>query len=745
MLPFVLTYSPEDGIFLLWMESGIEDSSTALLVVNEKPVSLGWHSFARSAEPVTRLKKTYRFFQQAFDVTEQSFSFQMTGVQDSLRILGFALIPDKKPQTEIENRLYEKISQAGRYKSDLSLSSLLTEFEKLKTKNPLDPFYGYWYEQLFHLLSAEKLINMKGWEWAMEQTGLGIFPRYYQCVMLLDGILNIDVDNSPLFERALWYRGKILYWLVQEGSGAGSRIQYIKDLSCLKSKYPNDPVLKMYLGEQVPTPALCDTLKPGPDVPDWAYWQYRVLCKMQNIAHWWVNKAQADNGELGGKLGDDVEILRWWSTLLVMGDKTVIKGWKKLADCVWTHPKTYNGYSARPLDVEHAAEYIADSAPQLPLVLDDSIYTNRLKFSADYFDTLWTRFNNNKNRFFRSAWFSSTKVLSEPPRNRDVDYNARAVKAVRYWAWLKNDPRIIQSLHEWSSSWAKVSMQTDKGKPKGLVPVSVRFPDEMVNGEVPDWYSTNMYWGYFNWKHHAGAMVLDQLLFSYMMSKDDFLLQPLNTTLVLLQKYLAKPPINPEYGSEQWAVDVLYSNGFFWNVASQWRLVTDDPRFDDLFLKYGPPFIRYYLTGQEELLVNHLREMDEKLSYNFQMVTSEAMHTDRVYVRGYEDVKAMLTGDLVHESMSPYYILTWENTRSGFTAFVKDFKKDYLRIESYNFLPQQQKPTIRLWNLEPGHYEMVVRANGSEKHQFFQHKAKGTRVALDLLPQLLTEIVIQKQ
>ena len=164
-----------------------------------------------------------------------------------------------------------------------------------------------------------------------------------------------------------------------------------------------------------------------------------------------------------------------------------------------------------------------------------------------------------------------------------------------------------------------------------------------------------------------------------------------------------------------------------------------------MFLKYGPPFIRYYLTGQEELLVNHLREMDEKLSYNFQMVTSEAMHTDRVYVRGYEDVKAMLTGDLVHESMSPYYILTWENTRSGFTAFVKDFKKDYLRIESYNFLPQQQKPTIRLWNLEPGRYEMVVRVNGNEKHQFFQHKVKGTRVSLDLLPQLLTEIVIQKQ
>src|SRR5262249_1674329 len=154
---------------------------------------------------------------------------------------------------------------------------------------------------------------------------------------------------------------------------------------------------------------------------------------------------------------------------------------------------------------------------------------------ATHFDRLWTGKTALGHRFFRSAWFSATDLVTKEPEGRDVCYNSRAVKALRYLVWRRHDQNVVQLLHEWSLAWVDAALRVDKNKPKGLIPASVRFSDESLNGDGPNWYKAGMYWPYFDWDCHGNSMILDQLLFTYTLTRDARLLVPMFLTLDMIR------------------------------------------------------------------------------------------------------------------------------------------------------------------------------------------------------------------
>lgn len=86
------------------------------------------------------------------------------------------------------------------------------------------------------------------------------------------------------------------------------------------------------------------------------------------------------------------------------------------------------------------------------------------------------------------VWFFSSR---SHPKNRDVEYNTRAVKAARYLAWKTGDPHVIEVLYEWSRAWVDAAERTDKGKPAGVLPATIRFPDEAFNGDGSTCYEAD--------------------------------------------------------------------------------------------------------------------------------------------------------------------------------------------------------------------------------------------------------------
>jgi len=727
----------------LYADAGYEDTSTVNLTINDQSIDLGWHAFQPSAEPRKEIQTSYRVFQGLFS-TKEFIRVSFEGGDYKARLLGLTLIPKSSPKNSTQNQILADLNRTGKYPGDTQITDIYDKLGALNEKEPKDPFYAFWYQQVMLLYRAEDHFMKRGWEKYIQIDGLSIWGQLHQAVMILDGMLNHTTpENNPLYERARFLRGRILYWLGLERGGPNEISRGAADLAALYKIYPGDTLLAMYNGELVDLPDPCDGLESDPNAPDWSVKQRELMCRMRNIAHWWVLEQQSENGEFGGKLGDDVELLRWWTPLLLAGDSLAFVGWSKLADEIFRNRKVYKGYSKKPIDVEHASEFIADTAPMMVVSSDESKYVDRLKYSADYFENLWTGKSVNGNRFFRSSWYSSTEVDENPPRNRDHGYNSRATKAVRYYAWKTQDKQVMNSLNEWSTGWLNAANRTDKGKPKGIMPASVRFPDESFNGDEPNWYQANMFWEYFEWEANAGVMILDQLLFSYANTRDEKFLEPLFLSLDLIQKY-ADNDGNAEVGSEAWAAGRLKEKSGFWGVAAQWRFLTGDTKYDELLLRYGTPYLKYRLSGDEKHLEDGLDIVLENARYNTPLKTYEAIHTDRVYIRGYEHLTTMLTGNGSKEGLSPFYAITWEKTNNDFTALLKKSDFENLVLQVYSHSQQNIKPIARVWQLDPGDYDLILNESDDQKTSLKILKT-GQRIVLDIPPNELTTVEIRKK
>lgn len=741
----------------LWLESGLEDSSSVEIVLGNERRKPDWMAFLPPAEGRENLQKIYRVYHGRTHVEENVLQFTLAGGRDSVRVLGFTLHPDPGPVLPEHRALLQHLETIGKYTAAAALDSIgtgldlvLDEIEVLLKRNPDDIFASYWREQVELLHTAEEYIRLMGWEWVADQTGLGIFDRYHGAVMLLDALLDRpDLESYPLYERALWQRGRLLYWLGLERHGPHEMEGAEKDLAALYRRYPNDPLLAMYNGEKIDVPDACDSLVMAPGAPEWSIAQREVNCRLRLIAHWWINERQISNGELGGKLGDDVELLRWWPPLILGGDSTVLKGWKRLADGIWNSDEVYLGYAKDVGDVEHASEFISDTAPPMVLFTDEPEYIDRLRYSAEHFENLWTGLSTGGRRFFRSSWFSATEIDTLPPKNRDVEMNTRAVKAIRYLAWKTLDPHVIELLQEWSEAWVDLSLRTDKGKPPGIIPASIRFPDEAINGEEPDWHAPNMYWDYYDWDHNTGSMMLDQLLFTYTLTRNERLLEPVRAhlDLIVAQQKAGKGNTPPEKGSAAWAAEVLSTHSDFWSVVDQWRLQTGKTDYDSLILKYGTPYTRYRITGESRHLTEGLEPLLETIRYNTPLLTTEVLHTDRVYVSprnspGTSHLNAMLTGDGTPDNMSPYPAVSWEDTDVSFTALVAEAGSRELEVHVYSHADVSGEVRMRVWQLEPGTYRVTQKVKGApaETSQVVIRE-KGQRLPLNIPPQNLVQLI----
>lgn len=735
--------------FTFWMETGNDYTNTATLKINGVEKKVDWFRIKAGEEGESQQTKLYRVYHTLIDIKQNGLIFNLKGGKDSIRVLGFSLIPFEVPRKDLHFKIERMVKEAGKYKSKVSISDLEKYlFEQMSYQSD-DPYLNYLFQQTSLFAEADRLLNMMGWEWASQLTGLGIFDRLHQTICLLDAQLEHDFERmNPFRERSLWMRGKLGYDLNLQRGGKHEKEFAKNDLSELFKLYPDDEILAMLNGAQIDQPDFCDCLPLNNEAPRWAILQRELICRLSSEIKWWVNERQAPNGELGGKIGDDVELLRWWTPFLLSGNQDAIKGWKKLADEVWRSPKVYKGYSKFPIDVEHAAEFISDSTPELLFVDDDSTYYKRLLYTAGYFENLWSAKNKFGRRFFKSAWFGSTEVDSRPPRDRDVDYNTRALKPLRYIAWSSRNHHFTDLLNQWSEAWLNIALKTEKGKPKGIIPSSVRGYDEAINGDGVNWYIADMLWNYFDWEHSVGSMILDQLFFTYTLNGNRKLLEPVTLSLELIKKNYEKLKISTSLteGSEQWAVSKLINKSGYWNVVGKWRLDIKNPQYDSLIMKYGTKYTIYRLSNDETFLIDGLNTTLEGIRYNAPLRTTLVLHTDRVRTEGADLLKAMLTGDETPEGSSPYYSVTWENTTNNTTVLVTDSDRNRLSIDFFLFENYPREIIARVWKLEFGEYQILYKNKNGETLSLEKVSINkvGQRIKLLIEPGKLLTVEMRK-
>lgn len=738
-----------DWWLTIWFEGGIEDSVASTITIQREIQNFDLQAFQPHTEAREDIQKMYRLVQKKVRVGDDGLALNITGNKDQVRLLGIGLVPAQEAQNQKQEELLSLIKRTGLLTSDQNIESVRRQLAEMKNQPGNANFVSHWDNQLGILSKAEEFFYLRGWSWASDSTNMSLFDHLHQSVMIYDGILAMEnAEEHPLYERALWYRGRLLYWLYLERGGNNEKRGADRDIAILYQSHSDNDLVAMYSGKKFDSPDEFDVIPKKANTPEWAATQWELTNRLKSIVDWWVNVQQDENGEFGGKFGDDVEILRWWSPLILSGDQTTYKGWKKLADGVWNSSKVKNGYAKKPSDVEHSSEFISDTAPLMVLYNDDPVYADRLAYSSDYFQNLWTGYNNNGNRFFKSAWFSSSEVEMEEPKNRDVSYNARAAKAVRYYSWKTNDSDTKTALIEWADSWLSISKSTQKGKPEGIIPPSVEYPSENINGNEPTWYLANMYWDYFDWS--GSNAILDQLLFTWTFTGDNKYLEPLIQHLDLLVKYKDEldSDRNPyEEGSEGWASYIFGNKSQFWNVVENWRLLSGNKAYDDLILEHGSDLIKYRITKNEKYLVEAMKPYLETVRVNVPMLTSEVIHTDRVFIKdpGVREagiLQGMITGFGADESSSPYIAVSWEKASRDLTFLVTDSDSTHLNIDMYSFSESSESTTMRIWQLKKGSYQVLKKVNDKTETIEIEVKNRGDRFEIDIPSQVTVSVSI---
>jgi hypothetical protein len=592
------------------------------------------------------------------------------------------------------------------------------------------------------ILTALKYLRMWSYSWAQAKTGLNGYKRYwaaYECC-------NPVAPEDPLYALSLLLRMRVAYWNGREGGWKHCYDLARQHAMQLKKLAPEHPLVRMYLGESIRQ--VYDTRPAPANAPHWAVLQREALGRLRNAIHYWVEHRQAENGELGGGWGDDVEILRDWVPLvLAVNDKVARTGAKRIADGVLASGVIEHGYSKGIGDVEHAAEPVSDTQPlMMATQFADPAYFEHCLETMRCMRDVWTARDKNGNLHFKSHYYSATKTIDDPPRSADVPLNGRAAKPGIWVVWYSGHPVVRDLLNQWSTAWAKAAKRTERGKPAGIVPGSISFPEGRIGGYADQWWQTKGYddldaMGYTTKLYHI-------MLACWAETKNDELLGPLLTALKAIRAARQSTGKQPPTGSFKW-VGQIHDTRKFFDVVEKWRALSADARFDDIILKRATGMTRFRLTGDLSQLERELKSICDGLSCNLPMITTEVLFTDRVAIPGSDVLASMLTGSFGNPTYYPLHAVTWDGVGDDVAAFVTHSDTKALKVRLYVFADSQHEICMRLWRLEHGIYEVRLTERSKPHNPLLARKfkvsEKGTSLSITLPPRRLLDLtIIQK-
>jgi len=391
------------------------------------------------------------------------------------------------------------------------------------------------------------------------------------------------------------------------------------------------------------------------------------------------------------------------------------------------------GYTSHMYDVEHTAEDSADAiTPMMHLAPEDPAWSRRALRIVDLMEELWTGINERGQFQFKSTYFAANRIDETPERACDTVYHPRVVQpALLYWQRTR-DERLTRLFSKWMDTWVDAAARAERGKPAGIVPSAIHWPEGTVGGVGADWWDPRNHGeaGLYRWPS-AMSMMLNTMLLTWHFTDEGRYLAPLRSMAAIRLKCLSAPPVeSPESGSEAWCAT---SMRFLSGVLGKYRLLTGDTEFDDLLQRDASPYLAFRLTGEREGLTEALRATAAALSVNFAGYTSEVRYTDRVLrfptlfgegrmpvapgaeiaVPDTQLLYSCVTGDPGDAGYFPLNAVRWLLPPRDFAALVVEATDTRFVAEVYHFKAGPQRIGARFFLLRPGLYRLRVASAGA--------------------------------
>jgi hypothetical protein len=429
---------------------------------------------------------------------------------------------------------------------------------------------------------------------------------------------------------------------------------------------------------------------------------------------------------------------RWWAPVLIGFDSPKItQAQARFSRALMNQPHMKQGYTTRMSDVEHTAEDSADAVtPMMHLDPADDLWRRYALRLSEFMEERWTARNERGFLQFKSTYFTAETVDTNPQRACDTVYHPRVVQpALLYWQ-RTGDKRLTRLFSAWMDTWVDAAARTERGKPAGIIPTAIHWPDGKIGGLGPDWWDPRNHGEYTLYLYpSAMSLMTHTLLLTHYMIGEAKYLEPIRSMANIRLKYLAATPQEPPApGTESWCASRLDDLA---NVITKYRFLTGNTDFDEFLNREMSPYVRLRLYGDMDPLVSALRQSAEALRINFEGYTSEVRYTDRVirFPSLFSDGDALakpmeaihtpdpsllystVTGDPGDAGYCPLNAVRWLTPPRDIAVLVTESAGRRFTAELFSFAKEKRRMAAEFYLLEPGAYELTITAGEGQTRE----------------------------
>jgi hypothetical protein len=631
----------------------------------------------------------------------------------------------------VEGRVQDLINKAGNADDDKVRLEFLIELSQLPNLE----------EQL--KVDTERLITEIK-KWLYDKSLI-----YFETQIRKNNEYNFGIrKSSPLYPIIQIYQTRMIFWTTLGYGGHWSnpkmrreRFDLIRGLlEQSKEDFPENRIIRMYLGEVIPPSKHYES---PVDAPEWAVYQREGVERLTDIIEWWIENKQQENGEYGGDWDDDCEMWRWWAPVLIAFDNPKIsKAQATFSRGLLSLDKMRSGYTCYINDVEHSAEPSADAlTPMMHIDPENKEWSQKALRLGELTENFWTGINERGFLQFKSTYFSADSISPEPKTACGTVYHPRTVQPTLLYWQRTSDKRLEKLFTAWMDTWVDATVRAEKGKPAGIIPSAIHWPDGQIGGIGENWWDPKNHELEFDshlyrWPSTMPFM-LNTLLLTNHITQDPKYLEPIWSMAKIRLEYLQNPPKQPPApGSKAWCGSKL---GMVSPIIAKYIMLGGTTEYDQLIKTDANPYAAFRFNGDQEFLVAALRDNAEALRINFPGYTSEVRYTDRVLRFSVEFgdngiypsaiiptipepntkvLYATLTGDPGDVGYFPINAVRWMTPPRDIAALVTETGRDRFQAELFHFGEKPRDMSALFYLLDPGEYIFKLFSNGTKRKEY---------------------------
>jgi hypothetical protein len=354
---------------------------------------------------------------------------------------------------------------------------------------------------------------------------------------------------------------------------------------------------------------------------------------------------------------------------------------------------------------------------------------------------------------FKSTYFTVDRISPDQKKACDTVYHPRTVQPTLLY-WQRTGDRQLKKLFtSWMNTWVEVTAGADRGKPAGIVPSAIHWPDGGIGGLGENWWDPENHSPeskLYIWPS-AMPMMLNTLLLTNHMTQDPKYLEPIWSMAKIRLAYLQNPAKQPPSpGSKAWCASKL---GGISSIIAKYMLLGESTKYEQLIKTDANPYITFRFNGDRDLLIKALHDNAEALRINFAGYTNEVRYTDRVlrfpavfrdngiYPSGIPTIHqpntnllyATLTGDPGDAGYFPINAVRWMTPPRDIAALVTETGRKRFGAELYHFGEKPRKMSAIFYLLDSGEYNFKIftKEKNSKVHMVKRIVISATKIPIN--------------